>query len=153
MPLSNSIDITAISLELAHRSYLYPDLTSDMDLTCTLTAGTSKAFGSWVELTDSSSNELSTIVASNDLHISAVRIRETSVSDKLYVIEIGYGLTAESVTTISPHDFGSGTKKIDSDEQVRVRADVIPAGQKIYGRLKCETNGAIATIVIRYHFD
>lgn len=151
--INNPTDVSAVLLELSHRSHLFPDLASDIDLTCVVTAGTSKAFGAWAELTDGSANKLSTVAESYDVHISALRIRATSVADKLYAIEIGYGPDAANVTIIDPHDFGSGTKKIDSDEQVRFRPPAIPKGQKVYGRLKCETDGATATIVLRYHYE
>lgn len=150
--LNNPADISNVELELAHKSRLFPDLASDIDLTCVLTAGTSKAYGTWAELTDGS-NLLSTIVESHRIHVSAVRIRAASVADKLYVIELGYGPSAGNVAVVSPHDFGSGTKQIDSDEQVKVRAPAIPKGQKVYGRLKCETDEATATIVLRYHYE
>ncbi|MBA7571934.1 hypothetical protein ES708_13704 [subsurface metagenome] len=144
-------DVDELKLEASHESRLFPDLTADIDLTCILTAGTGKAFGAWTELEDSSENKLSTIAASSGLHVSALRVRDTDETNVLYVIEIGYGPDAEHVTVIGPHDFGSGDKKIDSDEQVRVRPPSIPKGQKVYGRLKCETDGAIVTIVVRYH--
>jgi len=68
------------------------------------------------------------------------------------VIELGYGLTAGAVTVVDVHDFGSGTKHIDSDEQRRVRAPQIPKGQKAYYRMKCETDSAEAVVVLRYHY-
>lgn len=152
MSVRNPADISPLEFEFSHRSYLFPDLASNIDLTCALTAGAGKAFGDWAELTDSGANTLSTIAESYDLHISAVRIRATDETNVLYVIEIGYGPDAAHVTIVGPHDFGAGDKKIDSDEQVRIRPPTIPKGQKIYGRLKCETDGAIATIVVRYHY-
>lgn len=153
MGVSNPTDVAEIELELSHLSYLFPNLASNIDLTCVLTAGISKAFGAWAELTDSGANKLSTIAESYDIHISALRVRATSVADVLYVLEIGYGPNAESVTLTDPHSFGSGTKKIDSDEHGRFRPLNIPKGQKVYGRLKCETDEATATIVLRYHID
>ena len=150
--VSKPVDISGLELEFSHLSRLFPDLATDISLTCMLTAGTSEAFGAWAELTDGT-NLLSTVAADYALHVSAVRIRATSVADKLYVIEIGYGPDAANVTTISPHDFGSGTVLIDSDEQVRIRGPAIPKGQKVYGHLKCETDAATATIVLRYHYE
>ena len=154
-PLDQTIheNIVTIELEASHRSYLFPDLSADIDLTCTVTAGTSKAFGAWAELTDSGANKLSTIAEDNDLHITALRVRATSVADKLYVLEIGCGPSVDDIICIDPHDFGSGTKHIDSDEHSRFRPHAIQQGLKAYGRLKCETDSATATIVLRYHYD
>ena len=68
------------------------------------------------------------------------------------MIEIGYGLAANDVTGSGVHEFGSGTKKIDSDEQIRVRPPKISKGQKVYYRMKCETNSATANVGLRYHY-
>lgn len=144
--------VAEIHHELFHRSHIFSDLPSDMDLTCTFTAGISKGYLAWAEIVDSDNNKLTTIVASYAIHISALRIRSTTATDKLYVVEIGYGLTADAVTVVDVHDFGSGTKKIDSDEQKRVRALRIPKGQKVYYRMKCETDSAEAVVVLRYHY-
>ena len=140
-------------LEAAHRSYIFPDMSSDIDLTCTFTSGAIDEFGAWAEITDSGATTLSSIVAAHALHISALRIRSTNTLNKLYVIEIGYGPDAGSVTVIDPHEFGSGTKHIDSDEQVRFRPPAIPQGQKVYYRMKTEdTPNATANIELRYHY-
>lgn len=145
-------DIDDVLVELAHRSRLFPDLSSDIDLTCTLTSGEIDTFGTWAEITDSGAKTLSSIVADHALHISALRIRSSSRADKLYVVELGYGPDASHVTIVGPHDFGSGTKKIDSDEQVRFRVERIPKGQKVYYRMLTEdTANATVTVVLRYH--
>lgn len=149
----NIVDVAEVYRELAHRSYLFPDLSSDIDLTCTFTSGAIDAFGTWAEIEDSGAAKLTTVVASYGIHISAVRIRSTSAADLLYVIEVGYGLSASDVTVLDVHGFGSGTKQIDSDEQGRVRTPVIPKGQKVYYRMKTEnTLNATATVVLRYHY-
>ncbi|GAI78347.1 unnamed protein product, partial [marine sediment metagenome] len=142
-----------VDREFSHRSYIFPDMASDIDLTCTFTSGAIDEFGAWAEITDSGATTLSSIAAVHALHISALRIRTTSRADKLYVIEIGYGLAADAVTILDPHGFGSGTKKIDSDEQVRFRPPVIPQGQKVYYRMKTEDIlNATATVELRYHY-
>jgi len=136
-----------------HRSYIFPDMSSDIDLTCTFTSGAIDTFGAWAEITDSGVTTLGSIAATHPLHITALRIRTTSDADLLYVIEIGYGANAGAVTVLDPHEFGSGTKKIDSDEQVRFRPPVIPMGEKVWYRMKTEnTLNATATVEMRYHF-
>lgn len=154
---SNAVDIAAVkadvSREFSHRSYIFPDSSSDIDLTCTFTSGAIDEFGDWAEITDSGATTLSSIAAVEGLHVSALRIRTTSRADKLYVIEIGYGLAADAVTILDSHGFGSGTKKIDSDEQVRFRPPAIPQGQKVYYRMKTEdTLNATAAVELRYHY-
>ena len=143
-----------LSLEISHRSYIFPDMPSDIDLTCTFTSGAIDEFGTWAEITDSGATTLSSIAAGHALHISALRIRTTSEADKLYVIEIGYGPNVGAVTILDPHEFGSGTRQIDSDEQVRFRPPAIPRGLNVYYRMKTEdTLNATVTVEIRYHYD
>ncbi|MBA7622849.1 hypothetical protein ES703_30236 [subsurface metagenome] len=151
-------DITAVKAEVdrefSHRSYIFPDLSSDIDLTCTFTSGEIDEFGAWAEITDSGATTLSSIAADHSLHISTLRIRTTSETNTLYVIEIGYGPNPDAVTVIDPHEFGSGDKKIDSDEQVRFRPPAIPQGQKAYYRMLTQgTLNATATIELRYHYE
>ena len=139
--------------EASHRSYIFPDLSSNIDLTFTFTSGAIDEFGAWAEITDGATT-LGSIAAAHALHISALRIRSTSAADLLFVIEIGYGPNAGAVTIIDPHEFGSGTRKIDSDEQARFRPPAIPLGQKVWYHMKTEnTLNATANIELRYHYD
>ena len=143
-----------IYLELSHESFIFPDLSTDIDLTVTFTSGAIDAFGTWAEIVDSSAVpiKLSDIAAVSSIHITGLQIRTTSAANFLYVIEIGYGATVGTVTKIDVHDFGSGSKQIDSDEQRRFRPLAIAKGQKVWYRMKTEdTLNATATIVLRYH--
>lgn len=138
--------------EGAHRSYLFPDLGSNIDLTCVFTSGEIDAYGTWAEVTDSGTTTFSSVITSSGGHITALRVRSTSVDDVMYVIELGYGLNTGAVTVFNIHDFGAGTKKIDSDQQIRFRPPLIPSGQKVYYRMKTENNAnATANIGLRYH--
>ena len=142
-----------IQNELSHRSYIFPDLSSNIDLTCTFTSGAIDSFGTWAEITDSGATTLTSIVATSNVHVSALKIRTTSDADVLYVIEVGYGPDTDNVTIWDVHEFGSGTKQIGPDEQVRFRPPPIPQGQKAYYRMKTENNAnATVTIELRYHF-
>jgi len=148
-PQGTKANIYDIRTCLVHRSYIFPD---DIDRTVTVTAGSSDGeFGDWAEIAD---NEAATFSskATSDLHISSLRVRSESVADALYLLEIGYGESAKAVAVVDPYEFGAGTKKIEGDEQVRFRPPIIPAGQKIYYRMKCETKDATCTIVFRYHY-
>ena len=141
--------VEEIWLEAHHRSYLFPD---DIAKTVTLTAGAPAfAWSAWTEIADNLAVTFSSL-ATSPLAVSALKIRNTSAADKLYQIEIGYGPNAGAVTVIDPHEFGSGTKHVEGDEQVRFRPPVIPAGQNIYARMKSETGGATANVVFRYHY-
>jgi hypothetical protein len=135
-----------------HRSYLFPDLSTDIDRTCTFTSGAIDNFGTWAEVTDSLGNTLGDIAALYAIHITAVSLRSPSVADKLYVFEIGYGPDNTHVTVLDPHTFGSGTKHTDGDYQARFRPPVIPLDEKIWYRMKTEdTLNATVLVVFRYH--
>lgn len=134
---------------LHYRSYIFPD---DIAKTATLTAGAGAGdYGDWAELADNLGATLSDL-ATSDLHISGLKIRSESAADKLYQIELGCGASADAVSVIDPHELGSGTKHVEGDEQVRFRPPLIPAGSKVYYRMKCETGGATCIITIRYHY-
>ncbi|MBA7559838.1 hypothetical protein ES708_01454 [subsurface metagenome] len=134
---------------MVHRSYIFPD---DIAKTATLTAGVGDGdYGDWAELADNLGAKLSDLTTA-DLNISGLKIRSESAADKLYQLELGYGESAAAVTVIDPHEFGSGTKKVEGDEQVRFRPPLIPAGSKVYYRMKCETGGATCTVTTRYHY-
>ena len=144
--------IDDIKEESAHRSYIFPDLGSDIDLTCTLTSGEIDTYGTWAEITDSGATTFGSVITATGGHVSAIKIRTTSVDDVLYVIELGYGPDAGTVTVWDITSFGSGTKKIDSDEQERFRPPAIPSGQKVWYRMKTENNAnTTAAITLRYH--
>lgn len=146
--------IDYLQVEAAHRSYLFPDLASNIALTCTFTSGTADTFGTWAEITDSGATTFGSIFSVTGGHISALAIRSTSTADKMYAIEVGYGPDNTHVTIFDVHEFGSGTKFIGPDAQVRFRPPAMPAGQKVWYRMKTEdTVGATATIALRYHFE
>jgi len=132
-----------------HRSYIFP---GDITKTVTFTAGDGAGdYGSWAEVADNLGATLSDLTTS-PLHVSGMKIRSETVDDKLYQIVLGYGASSDDVTTWDVHEFGSGTKKIEGDEQVRFRPPIIPAGSKIYYRMKCETGEAACTVSFRYHY-
>ncbi len=136
-------------ISLHHRSYTFPD---DIAKTVTLAAGAGAGdYGAWAEIADNLGVKLSDLTT-DGLHVSSVKIRSESAADKLYQIEFGYGESAEAVTVWDIHELGSGTKKVEGDEQVRFRPPVIPAGSKVYYRMKCETGGATCTVTMRYHY-
>ena len=134
---------------LIHRSYVFPD---DISKTVTLAAGAGAGdYGDWAEIADNLGAKFSDLTTS-PLHISSVKIRSETAADKLYQILFGYGESAAAVTTWDIHEFGSGTKKVEGDEQVRFRPPSIPIGSKVYYRMKAETGGATCTITLRYHY-
>ena len=64
-------------------------------------------------------------------------------------MEIAYG---DDKTNVLRHRFISGEeKKLEAITFMRIRAEEIPAGEKVYYRMKCETASATCEISLRYH--
>ena len=140
--------IEELLLEIQHESDIFPE---DTDESVTFTAGgTVNTFGSWVEIAvDGNGATFSSKVATETGHISGILIEDLSVKDKRYLLEIAYG---DDKTNVLRHRFLSGeVKKLEAIQFVRIRADAIPAGEKVYYRMKCETAGATCEISLRYH--
>lgn len=139
---------SAITLirEIQHDSYIFPE---DTNRFVVFTAGTEdNEWSDWIEIVDGLGNKFSD-KATADLHISALLIENANVREKVYMIEIAYG---EDKNVVTPYRFIAGdTMKLPAVQQVRVRADQIPAGEKIYYKMKCEDGGKTCDLHIRYH--
>ncbi len=130
-----------------HTSHLFPE---DSNETVTFTAGApDNTFGAWVEIVDNNAVTFSSKAVNHGIHISSVQIESADTKDKIYILEIAYGAAKTNVVT---HRFATGDLvKLDAIQQIRLRPDIIPAGETIYYRMKCETAGATCTLLIRYH--
>ena len=138
-------DIAFLKIDASHLNYLFPE---DSDETCTLTAGsTNHVFGAWAEIVDNNAVTLSS-KATSDMHISSIIAEGSSLRDKIYIVEISYG---DSNTIIGRARMLSATNQIAHTIQERMRNLLIPKGETIYYRLKCETADATATVHFRYH--
>ncbi|MCK4817429.1 hypothetical protein KA005_16785 [bacterium] len=132
--------------DAAHESFLFPE---DSDETITMTAHASaNTFSAWAEIVDNNAVTFSSKLALKSGHISTVMAESASVTDKVYIYEIGYG-AAKTVTVIGR--LMSGNVRIGNTQQERIRALEIPAGETVYYRIKCETGGANITASCRYH--
>lgn len=128
-----------------HESFYFPENSNE---TVTLTAGVpANTFSAWAEIVDNNAVTFSS-KATAPMHITALQIEDDDTDEEIYVAEIAYGAAK---VVIARHRFGSGTKAIGPMNQVRFRPLIIPAGEVIYYRMKCETAGAIAVVSFRYH--
>ena len=131
-----------------HVSAIFPE---DTDETVTVTAGdVNNTFGAWAELVDSGAVSLSSKFAANPGHIVAIHIEECSLKDIRYLLELAYG---DDKTVIVRSRFMKVNVKVDVGHQTRVRSLEVPAAEKIYYRLKCETADATAEIHLRYFLE
>jgi len=135
--------------EAFHETHIWPE---DTDDNVTLTAGgTDNTFGAWAELDlDDDGDTLSSKFATAAGHISAVVILDLNTEDVEYILEIAYG---DDKTNIARQIFMSGdTKKLSGVFYQRIRPPGIPAGEKVYYRMKCETALATCLLSTRYHY-
>jgi len=133
-----------------HQTSLFPENASD---SCTFAAGaTPNVFGDWVEIADSpSGNKLTDAFASVDGHLTGVLVEDLDTDDKRYLFEVAYGETTKTV--ILRHRFVSAAvvKKLPPLQFIRIRSVIIPAGEKVYYHMMCETGSAECEVCFRYH--
>ena len=142
-------EVDSLILEIQHDSELFPENT---DRKVELTAGTpANTWSAWTEIEDDDtppvtfSSKIICIV-----HLSGLLIEDLSNKDKRYELQIAYG---DAKTQITSHRFlvGDVVKKLAAIQFIRVRAEHIPLGEKVYYRMRCETAGATCEISLRYH--
>lgn len=139
--------LAELYVEAFHTTFLFPE---DSGETVTFTAGgVNNTFGNWLEIVDNTPVTLSSKFTTKGGHISSIKLVDADTNDKVYIIELAYGAAK---TVITPYDFVSGTVLLPPTQQVRVRAEKIPAGETIYYRMKCETGGATCRVSFRYHY-
>lgn len=140
-------DTDQLILEQAHVTRIFPATT---DLTCTLTAHANPdTWSSWAEVQDSAVLKFSSVVI-KDTHLSSMFIEWCSDTDKLYQIELAYG---DDKIAIAPLRITSGDKNfLGPLQQMRIRADRIPIGEKIYYRMMCAIGGGTCQVSFRYHY-
>lgn len=143
-------DVETLIFEAQHDSVIFPDST---ERKVELTAGNpANTWNAWVELADDTPVTpitFSSKCAIGNTHVSGFLIEDLSIKDKRYQLEIAYG---DAKTRILTHRFLSGeVKKLPAVQFVRVRAAPIPAGEKVYYRMKCEDAAATCEISLRYH--
>lgn len=134
---------------IEHSASIFP---SDTNLTCTLTAlNTANTFSAWAEIIDSGSTKLSDAFALLQGHLTEFSIEELSEVNTIYMVEYAYG-TPKVILT--PVRFAGGTKFQSPDSIQRIWGPQIPAGAKVYYRMKTATAVAdTAVIHIRYHTE
>ena len=143
-------DVDELRLEMEHDSEIYPDST---DLTCAFIAGNpANTWSVWAEVVDDTAPvpvSLSSKFATQSGHVSGALIEDLSHKDKRYELCMSYG---DGKVCIFRHRFLSGeVRKLAAVQIIRVRAGVIPAGETIYGRMKCEQALATCEVSFRYH--
>ena len=132
--------------EYHHVTQLFPE---GSDETLTFTSGpVDNVFGAWAEVIDSSANKLEDKII-RPAQITAFMVETATVKDEVYVFQVAYG---DAKTIVAPYRFIAGeTIKLISIQQIRVRSKLIPPGEKVYYRMKCETGGCSCELHMRYY--
>lgn len=136
-----------IKESLTHETFIFPD---DISKTATFTAGANAfAWGSWKKIKDSNGIELD---GDFDIQFTGLRIRNPSEDNILFQFELAWK-NGTKYECFDRHVFRSGKKdKGIGDEQTRFLPNDIPAGKKVYYRMKSEVGGASFNISFRYHY-
>ena len=128
--------------EFFHVTFLFPD---DTDGILLLTAkDAANEWSDWVEITDGSTT-LSSKLATSDGHITYLIVETVSANDKVYIVELAYG---DDKTIVGRARFYGGSVPKQSQ---KMYSDVIPAGETVYYRMKCEQASGTAEAHLRYH--
>jgi len=133
---------------LHHASVIFP---SDTDLECTFTAGeAAHTWSAWTEIEDNEGTKLSDLIASLPGHLTVVQEENLSDINALYMLEIAYGETTK--VPLTEQRFAGSGKFENPPNQARTFGKRIPAGEKIYYRMKSETAVAdTAKVHLRFH--
>ena len=122
---------------LHHASVIFP---GDTDLTVTLTAGeAANTWGTWAEIEDNEATKLSALIASYPGHITVVQEEELSDINALYMLELAYG---DAKIPILEQRFAGSGRFQSPRHLARTFGNEIPAGEKVYYRLKSDTGVA-----------
>ncbi|GAJ00649.1 unnamed protein product, partial [marine sediment metagenome] len=143
---SEDDSLEAIGTEHHHITQIFPEDTNE---TITFTAGgTDNTWSSWAEIDDNNGVKFSDKLTS-PTHLTAFLIEACNVKDKAYLLEVAYG---DAKTLVARYRFIAGeTTKLPPIQQVRIRSEHIPAGEKVYYRMKCEAAGKTCQLHIRYY--
>ena len=122
---------------------VYPTTTN---LTCTLTAGETNAWGNWAQITDSGGGNLSSCFSVNTGYITDMQIFDHSAADKIYLVEIAFGSAKNIIGRVAYH-----TSFADN---VDIKSELIPVGETVYYRMMSSgVNGATARVGFRYIYE
>lgn len=133
--------------EIHHITGVFPYGTN---LTLTLTAhADANTWSNWAEIIDNIGNKLSDLITMEG-HITAFMLEKCETKEKVFMFEIAYG---DAKTIISPYRFIAGqTTKLPPIQQVRIRSDHLPPGEKLYYHMMCEQAGSkTCQLHIRYY--
>lgn len=136
-----------MGLNILHETHVFPEST---DQTITIPGHVNpNVYSGWAEIVDAPGGTTFSSVISDESHITAINIEDTSVSGKIWMLEIAYGDAKTRIAII--RFISSSTGNLPAITGVRIRATHIPNGELVYARLMCSSGGEDCMIHIRYY--
>jgi len=136
-----------LGIAILHDTLLYPDSTAQ---TVTITGHANPdVWSAWVEIIDAPGGTTFTSKVTNEAHITAINVEDTSASGQTWMLEIAYGDAKTAVARIRFVSASIGG--LPAITGTRVRSTHIPSDETIYARLMCSGGGEDCMIHIRYH--
>jgi outer membrane murein-binding lipoprotein Lpp len=141
----NAAELAAGRVDLFNTAerFVFPATTN---ITCTLTAGNTNVWGNWAQITDSGGGNLSSVFLASTGYITDMQIFDHSAADKIYLVEIAYGVAKNIIGRVAYH-----TSFADN---VDIKSELIPVGEIVYYRMMSSgANGATARVGFRYIYE
>jgi len=131
---------------VVHETHVFP--ASTVNVIAFTAEAVANAWSAWTSIVDSpAGNTLNGAFVTAHGHIADITIETNSNNNQVYMLEISYGASRTRVAAI--RFYGGSVPK----QSERIRSIIIPAGESIYYRMKCETGGATAEGHIRYYLE
>jgi len=143
-------EVDRLRLEMEHDSEIFPDSTARK---VEFTAGTpADTWGDWAEVEDDTPVTPITLSSkiTRETHVSGILIEDLSHKDKRYEMQIAWG---DDKVRVLAHRFLTGeVKKLPAIQFIRIRAESISVGERVYYRMRCQEALATCEISLRYHY-
>ena len=143
---ADSDTLHEIGRSITHNTAIFPEATN---LTITI-AGHANAdtWSAWVEIQDSAATTFTSKIIGEG-HITAVNVEDTSISGKVWMLEIAYGVAKINVARI--RFISASLGGLPAITGSIIRSDHIPDDETVYARLMCSAGGEDCMIHIRYY--
>ena len=142
-------EIAAAKVDLFNSAeiYLFP---ATSNLTCTLTAGNTNVWSSWVELVDSGATTLSSSFSVAPGYVSDMLFFLPSDASDGYNVEVAYGEAKVTLGRVGFYALASG----DIAYVLPIKSRRVPAGETIYYRMQSTgANNATVSARFRYFYE
>ena len=129
---------------VVHDTHIFP--ADSADVFTPMAGAIANAWSAWAAIVDApAGNSLNGEFATEHGHICDLTIETVSINGQIYIFEVAYG--TPKVRVASTRFFSGAVPK----QSQMIRSVIIPTGETLYYRMKCETGAATAEIHIRFY--